>query len=64
MCCAFQVFDIGKNSKPPITGLEFHKIPNTDKYVIDHCYYPYAYLPIHRISTKPRRETFVATSFQ
>ena len=29
-----QVFDIGKNSKPPITGLEFHKIPNTDKYVI------------------------------
>ncbi|XP_017884886.1 vacuolar protein sorting-associated protein 18 homolog isoform X2 [Ceratina calcarata] len=29
-----QVFDIGKNSKPPITGLEFHKIPNSDKYVI------------------------------
>ncbi|XP_012171891.1 vacuolar protein sorting-associated protein 18 homolog isoform X2 [Bombus terrestris] len=29
-----QVFDIGKDSKPPITGLEFHKIPNTDKYVI------------------------------
>ncbi|XP_076234523.1 vacuolar protein sorting-associated protein 18 dor isoform X2 [Calliopsis andreniformis] len=29
-----QVFDIGKNSKPPITGLEFHKIPNTDKYMI------------------------------
>ncbi|XP_060828024.1 vacuolar protein sorting-associated protein 18 homolog isoform X1 [Bombus pascuorum] len=28
------VFDIGKDSKPPITGLEFHKIPNTDKYVI------------------------------
>ncbi|KAK1130024.1 hypothetical protein K0M31_019708 [Melipona bicolor] len=29
-----QVFDIGKDSKPPITGLEFHKIPSTDKYVI------------------------------
>ncbi|XP_015595540.1 vacuolar protein sorting-associated protein 18 homolog isoform X2 [Cephus cinctus] len=29
-----QVFDIGKASKPPITGLEFHKIPNTDKYII------------------------------
>lgn len=29
-----QVFDIGKDSKPPITGLEFHKIPNTEKYVI------------------------------
>lgn len=29
-----QVFDIGKNSKPPITGLEFHKIPNSDKYMI------------------------------
>ncbi|TGZ50267.1 Vacuolar protein sorting-associated protein 18-like protein [Temnothorax longispinosus] len=28
------VFDIGKNSKPPITGIEFHKIPNSDKYVI------------------------------
>ncbi|XP_015595539.1 vacuolar protein sorting-associated protein 18 homolog isoform X1 [Cephus cinctus] len=28
------VFDIGKASKPPITGLEFHKIPNTDKYII------------------------------
>ncbi|KAL2749921.1 vacuolar protein sorting-associated protein 18 isoform X1 [Vespula maculifrons] len=28
------VFDIGKNSKPPITGLEFHKIPNSDKYMI------------------------------
>ncbi|KAF3420783.1 hypothetical protein E2986_04403 [Frieseomelitta varia] len=23
-----QVFDIGKDSKPPITGLEFHKIPS------------------------------------
>ncbi|KAL6254778.1 hypothetical protein P5V15_014108 [Pogonomyrmex californicus] len=29
-----QVFDIGKNSKPPITGIEFHKIPNSDKYMI------------------------------
>ncbi|XP_043479320.1 vacuolar protein sorting-associated protein 18 homolog isoform X2 [Leptopilina heterotoma] len=29
-----QIFDIGKDSKPPITGLEFHKIPNTDKYFI------------------------------
>ncbi|XP_058794794.1 vacuolar protein sorting-associated protein 18 homolog isoform X2 [Phymastichus coffea] len=28
------VFDIGKDSKPPITGLEFRRIPNTDKYVI------------------------------
>lgn len=28
------MFDIGKNSKPPITGIEFHKIPNSDKYVI------------------------------
>ncbi|CAK9834118.1 Vacuolar protein sorting-associated protein 18 homolog [Anthophora retusa] len=28
------VFDIGEDSKPPITGLEFHKIPNTDKYMI------------------------------
>ncbi|XP_014226256.1 vacuolar protein sorting-associated protein 18 homolog [Trichogramma pretiosum] len=29
-----QVFDIGKDSKPPITGIEFRRIPNTDKYVI------------------------------
>ncbi|XP_031837327.1 vacuolar protein sorting-associated protein 18 dor isoform X2 [Nomia melanderi] len=29
-----QVFDIGESSKPPITGLEFHKVPNTDKYMI------------------------------
>ncbi|OXU27272.1 hypothetical protein TSAR_013576 [Trichomalopsis sarcophagae] len=28
------VFDIGKDSKPPITGLEFRRIPNTDKYVV------------------------------
>ncbi|KOC69473.1 Vacuolar protein sorting-associated protein 18 like protein, partial [Habropoda laboriosa] len=28
------VFDIGEDSKPPITGLVFHKIPNTDKYMI------------------------------
>ncbi|XP_076650787.1 vacuolar protein sorting-associated protein 18 dor isoform X1 [Halictus rubicundus] len=28
------VFDIGESSKPPITGIEFHKVPNTDKYVI------------------------------
>lgn len=28
------MFDIGKDSKPPITGLEFRRIPNTDKYVI------------------------------
>ncbi|XP_043280093.1 vacuolar protein sorting-associated protein 18 homolog isoform X2 [Venturia canescens] len=29
-----QVFDIGENSKPPITGIEFHRMPNSDKYVI------------------------------
>lgn len=29
-----QVFDIGKESKPPITGIEFRRIPNTDKYLI------------------------------
>ncbi|XP_023247214.1 vacuolar protein sorting-associated protein 18 homolog [Copidosoma floridanum] len=29
-----QVFDIGKDSKPPITGLEFRRVPNTDKYFI------------------------------
>ncbi|XP_011144081.1 vacuolar protein sorting-associated protein 18 homolog isoform X2 [Harpegnathos saltator] len=29
-----QVFDVGKNSKPPITGIEFHKLPNSDKYMI------------------------------
>ncbi|XP_078033999.1 vacuolar protein sorting-associated protein 18 dor [Augochlora pura] len=29
-----QVFDIGEASKPPITGIEFHKVPNTDKYMI------------------------------
>ncbi|XP_025159223.1 vacuolar protein sorting-associated protein 18 homolog isoform X3 [Harpegnathos saltator] len=28
------VFDVGKNSKPPITGIEFHKLPNSDKYMI------------------------------
>ena len=28
------MFDIGKGSNPPITGLEFRKIMNTDKYVI------------------------------
>ncbi|KAK0168771.1 hypothetical protein PV327_002541 [Microctonus hyperodae] len=29
-----QVFDIGEESKPPITGIVFHKIPQSDKYVI------------------------------
>lgn len=29
-----QVFGIGKDSKPPITGLEFHRISNTDRYVV------------------------------
>ncbi|XP_011498125.1 PREDICTED: vacuolar protein sorting-associated protein 18 homolog isoform X2 [Ceratosolen solmsi marchali] len=29
-----QVFDIGKDSKPPITDIEFRRIPHTDKYII------------------------------
>ncbi|XP_034942311.1 vacuolar protein sorting-associated protein 18 homolog isoform X2 [Chelonus insularis] len=29
-----QVFDIGEESKPPITGIAFHKIPNSEKYFI------------------------------
>ncbi|XP_063971923.1 vacuolar protein sorting-associated protein 18 homolog [Diachasmimorpha longicaudata] len=29
-----QVFDIGELSKPPITGIAFHKVPYSDKYVI------------------------------
>ncbi|KAF7993970.1 hypothetical protein HCN44_011239 [Aphidius gifuensis] len=29
-----QVFDIGEDSKPPITGISFHKVPNTEKYII------------------------------
>ncbi|XP_063904510.1 vacuolar protein sorting-associated protein 18 homolog isoform X2 [Zophobas morio] len=29
-----QVFDIGKGSNTPITGLEFHKVLGSDKYVI------------------------------
>lgn len=29
-----QVFDIGKDSKPPITGLEFRRVPNSLKYII------------------------------
>ncbi|XP_020710242.2 vacuolar protein sorting-associated protein 18 homolog isoform X2 [Athalia rosae] len=29
-----QVFDIGKDSHPPITGLEFHRIPNTDRCIV------------------------------
>ncbi|XP_012271920.1 vacuolar protein sorting-associated protein 18 homolog [Orussus abietinus] len=33
-----QVFDIGKQSRPPITGLEFHrlpsKVPKTDRYIV------------------------------
>lgn len=28
------MFDIGEESKPPITGIVFHKIPQSDKYVI------------------------------
>ncbi|XP_044574836.1 vacuolar protein sorting-associated protein 18 homolog isoform X2 [Cotesia glomerata] len=28
------VFDIGEESKPPITGLAFHKVPYSDKYII------------------------------
>lgn len=34
ICLNFQVFDIGKGSNIPITGLEFHKVLGTDKYVI------------------------------
>ncbi|XP_066588166.1 vacuolar protein sorting-associated protein 18 homolog [Prorops nasuta] len=29
-----KVFDIGKNNNTPITGLEFHRIPNSDRYLI------------------------------
>ncbi|KAH0950839.1 hypothetical protein HN011_007913 [Eciton burchellii] len=29
-----QIFDVGKHGKPPITGIEFHKIPKSDKYMI------------------------------
>ncbi|XP_023014330.1 vacuolar protein sorting-associated protein 18 dor isoform X2 [Leptinotarsa decemlineata] len=29
-----QVFDIGKGTNTPITGLEYYRIPSTDKYVI------------------------------
>lgn len=28
------MFDIGEESKPPITGLAFHKVPYSDKYII------------------------------
>ncbi|XP_046628252.1 vacuolar protein sorting-associated protein 18 homolog isoform X1 [Neodiprion virginianus] len=28
------VFDIGEESKPPITGLEFHRLGNSDRYVV------------------------------
>lgn len=30
----FQVFDIGKGSNTPIKGLEYYRIPNSDKYVV------------------------------
>ncbi|KAJ8923177.1 hypothetical protein NQ315_001731 [Exocentrus adspersus] len=29
-----QVFDIGKGTNIPITGLEYYRVPNTDKYII------------------------------
>lgn len=31
--CVVQVFDIGKGNSP-ITGLEFHKLPNRERYFI------------------------------
>lgn len=29
-----QVFDIGKGEHCPITGIEFHKVPNTMRYIV------------------------------
>lgn len=29
-----QVFDIGKGEHCPITGIEFHKAPNTNRYIV------------------------------
>jgi hypothetical protein len=29
-----QVFDIGKGDKTPITGLEFHHVPGSEKYFV------------------------------
>lgn len=29
-----QVFDIGKGEHCPITGIEFHKVPNTTRYIV------------------------------
>lgn len=28
------MFDIGKGEHCPITGIEFHKVPNTTRYII------------------------------
>lgn len=30
----FQIFDIGKGEHCPITGIEFHKAPNTSRYFV------------------------------
>jgi hypothetical protein len=36
MCCdtALQVFDIGKGNNTPITGLEFHRVLDSEKYFV------------------------------
>lgn len=35
ICFIFkQVFDIGKGEHCPITGIEFHKVPNTTRYIV------------------------------
>jgi hypothetical protein len=31
---ALQVFDIGKGDNTPITGLEFHQVPGSEKYFV------------------------------
>lgn len=31
---SLQVFDIGKGEHCPITGIEFHKVPNTSRYIV------------------------------
>jgi hypothetical protein len=31
---ALQVFDIGKGNSTPITGLEFHRVPGSEKYFV------------------------------
>ena len=31
---ALQVFDIGKGNNTPITGLEFHRVPGSEKYFV------------------------------